>query len=138
MFKMMSTIFTSPAIMELFEYCLKNLSDKIKRPEFSWYMPGNVPKYPKIEEFLKSEREQMNFHGGFTWIVQARKVATELGTSNSDYSIKLTPMGIGSKAYLEITKTQENYQRSFIMYNQKVTEYEKFRKIIEGKQAYKD
>lgn len=105
-----------------------------QKPEFSWCMPrASMIEFPQVEDFLKSELEQMKLENVFSGIVEARRFATKYNQSKNQnrFSFNAVPDGIGRKAYVVITKTKDNFSRessSFKECEQEIEDLENFLK----------
>jgi hypothetical protein len=123
---------SSPSIRALCEYRRKWLENKIsQKAEFSWHMPDALlPRYPQVENFLRSDRINMELIDVFGDIDDARRFASSYNYRvQNGFSINSVPNGSGRNAYVTITKTRDYYdqqERLFTQFAQEMQEITHF------------
>ena len=98
-------------ILDLFKHRVKWLEDKLNNVnEFSWSMPNaSVPKHRQLEEFLRSERNEMTYRN-FDTISYARNFANHYGGLKNGYSVEMNAGGTGRNSYVEVVKTRKYHE----------------------------
>lgn len=98
-------------ILDLFKHRVKWLEDKLNNvKEISWSMPdASVPKHRQLENFLRSERNEMTYHN-FDTISYARNFANHYGGLKNGYSVEMHAGGTGRNSYVEVVKTRKYHE----------------------------
>jgi hypothetical protein len=104
---------TNEFILDLFRHHLRWLNGQIGPfSEFSWRMPeANVPEHKTIEEFLKSNDQQKIFNINFWSVAFANRFAKRISENKYSYSAEAKVNGKGRSLSVEITKTNEWYNK---------------------------
>ena len=124
---------SSPKLfIELMEHRRKWIEDYCRNvPQFSWKMLNPVftqtqkcfPNVKAIKTFLQSDQTQMIYYCG-VGINYARRFAYDHHGVKDGYSAKMLPNGIGSNAFVDITKTREFFDHHYMIYTGKSREYQ--------------
>ena len=132
MFVKIDKIYSSPSIIKFYQLYCQLMSNKLSKPPvFSWHMPGRIPEVPLLSSFLQSEKHQMMYQGNFRNITDARKFCQRYENLKDGLSWKMVPSGIGSKAHVDITKTNDYFQTKLNIYNQQVNDLDSFKKRLD-------
>ena len=111
-------------ILDLFKHRVAWLEDKINN--FSWCMPNaSIYNHKKVEDFLRSDKQQMTLNG-FEAIKYAQRFVDAYGGVKEEYSTEMNIGGEGANFFVTITKTRDYYERPLNQYKTELAKIKSF------------
>lgn len=109
------------------------ISTKPPDPAHSWRMPAEVPRHPKVEEFLRGDLQSATIYGEFDGINHARnfisRVVNDLNRTGL-VSVHGSSSGTGRNACCTLTKTRAAFENRCNLHKLSIAERTRIQELL--------